>query len=62
MKENGAIRLLLPFLTESRNTKIRNGALNLIYVLSNDMQGGELMEQLEQMHLNTLITSYHHHP
>ncbi|KAH0730806.1 hypothetical protein KY285_001718 [Solanum tuberosum] len=40
MKENGAVRLLLPFLTESRNTKIRNGALNLIYVLSNDMQGG----------------------
>ncbi|XP_006365441.1 U-box domain-containing protein 44-like [Solanum tuberosum] len=55
MKETGAVRLLLPFLTESRNTKIRNGALNLIYVLSNDMQGGELMEQLEQMHLNTLI-------
>ncbi|XP_004229286.2 U-box domain-containing protein 44-like [Solanum lycopersicum] len=55
MKENGAVRLLLPFLTESRNTKIRNGALNLIYVLSNDMQGGELMEQLEQIHLNTLI-------
>ncbi|MCD7449727.1 hypothetical protein HAX54_001294 [Datura stramonium] len=55
MKENGAVRLLLPFLTESRNTKIRNGALNLIYVLSNDMQGGELMEQLEETHLNTLI-------
>ncbi|XP_060217496.1 U-box domain-containing protein 44-like [Lycium barbarum] len=55
MKENGAVRLLLPFLTESQNTKIRNGALNLIYVLSNDMQGGELMEQLEEMHLNTLI-------
>ncbi|KAJ8565785.1 hypothetical protein K7X08_008361 [Anisodus acutangulus] len=55
MKENGAVRLLLPLLTESRNTKIRNGALNLIYVLSNDMQGGELMEQLEETHLNTLI-------
>ncbi|KAF3659408.1 hypothetical protein T459_02718 [Capsicum annuum] len=55
MKENGAVRLLLPFLTESRNAKIRNGALNLIYVLSNDMQGGELMEQLEETHLNTLI-------
>nr|XP_016496737.1 PREDICTED: U-box domain-containing protein 44-like [Nicotiana tabacum] len=55
MKENGAVRLLLPFLTESRNTKIRNGALHLIYVLSNDMQGGELMEQLEEMHLNILI-------
>ncbi|CAN4106565.1 unnamed protein product [Withania somnifera] len=55
MKENGAVRLLLPFLTESRNTTIRNGALNLIYVLSNDMQGGELMEQLEEMHMHTLI-------
>ncbi|OIT07454.1 PREDICTED: U-box domain-containing protein 44-like [Nicotiana attenuata] len=55
MKEKGAVRLLLPFLTESHNTKIRNGALNLIYILSNDMKGGELMEQLEEMHLNTLI-------
>ncbi|XP_009626446.1 U-box domain-containing protein 44 [Nicotiana tabacum] len=55
MKENGAVRLLLPFLTENRKTEIRNGALNLIYVLSNDMKGGELMEQLEEMHLNTLI-------
>ncbi|CAN4112685.1 unnamed protein product [Withania somnifera] len=55
MKENGIVRLLLPFLTEGRNTKIRNGALNLIYVLFKDMQAGELMEQLEEVHLNTLI-------
>lgn len=49
MKENGAIQLLLPFLTE-RNTKIRTGALNLVYTLSKDIPG-EFREQLGDTHL-----------
>ncbi|CAL5340563.1 unnamed protein product [Camellia sinensis] len=54
MKENGAIQLLLPFLTEN-NTKIRTGALELIYTLSKDLPG-ELTEQLGETHLNLLIS------
>ncbi|KAL7238208.1 hypothetical protein ACSBR2_004329 [Camellia fascicularis] len=54
MKENGAIHLLLPFLTEN-NTKIRTGALELIYTLSKDLPG-ELTEQLGETHLNLLIS------
>ncbi|KAK3028933.1 hypothetical protein RJ639_039531 [Escallonia herrerae] len=54
MKDNGAIRLLLPFLTE-RNTKIRTGALNLIYTLSKDLQE-DLAEQLGETHLNITVT------
>ncbi|KAK2997249.1 hypothetical protein RJ639_024892 [Escallonia herrerae] len=53
MKENGAIQLLLPFLTE-RSTKIRTGALNLIYTLSKDLQE-DLAEQLGETHLNTIV-------
>ncbi|KAK2979206.1 hypothetical protein RJ640_027500 [Escallonia rubra] len=53
MKENGAIQLLLPFLTE-RNTKIRTGALNLIYTLSKDLQE-DLAEQLGETHLNIIV-------
>ncbi|PSS09946.1 U-box domain-containing protein [Actinidia chinensis var. chinensis] len=53
MKENGAIQLLLPFLTEN-NTKIRAGALDLIYTLSKDLSE-ELAEILGETHVNILI-------
>ncbi|KAL6980995.1 hypothetical protein U1Q18_022631 [Sarracenia purpurea var. burkii] len=52
MKENGAIQLLLPFLTEN-NTRIRTGALDLIYTLSKD-SSEDLPELLEETHLNIL--------
>ncbi|KAL2491726.1 U-box domain-containing protein 44 [Abeliophyllum distichum] len=52
MKENGAIQLLLPFFTE-RNTKIRTGALKLVYTLSKDIPG-EFREQLGDTHLTTI--------
>ncbi|XP_022744578.1 U-box domain-containing protein 44-like [Durio zibethinus] len=53
MKENGAIQLLLPFLTES-NTKIRTGALNLLYTLSKYLPQ-ELTEQIGENHLNIIV-------
>ncbi|XP_022764813.1 U-box domain-containing protein 44-like [Durio zibethinus] len=53
MKENGAIQLLLPFLTES-NAKIRTGALNLLYTLSKYLPE-ELTEQLGESHLNIIV-------
>ncbi|XP_057498549.1 U-box domain-containing protein 44-like [Actinidia eriantha] len=53
MKENGAIQLLLPFLTENK-TKIRTGALDLIYTLSKDLSE-ELAEILGETHVNILI-------
>ncbi|KAJ4951844.1 hypothetical protein NE237_028676 [Protea cynaroides] len=53
MKENGAVQLLLPFLTD-RNTVIRTVALNLLYNLSKDSPG-ELSEQLEEIHLNFIV-------
>ncbi|OMO75678.1 Armadillo [Corchorus capsularis] len=53
MKENGAIQLLLPFLTEN-NTKIRTGALNLLYTLSKYLPE-DLTEQLGEFHLNTIV-------
>ncbi|XP_031260970.1 U-box domain-containing protein 44-like isoform X2 [Pistacia vera] len=53
MKENGAIQLLLPFLTET-NAKIRTAALNLISTLSKDMSG-ELTEQLGEGHINMFV-------
>ncbi|XP_043692472.1 U-box domain-containing protein 44-like [Telopea speciosissima] len=53
MKENGALQLLLPFLTD-RNTEIRTVALNLLYNLSKDSPG-ELSEQLEEIHLNVIV-------
>ncbi|KAM7472582.1 hypothetical protein LguiA_010765 [Lonicera macranthoides] len=53
MAENGAVQLLLPFLTET-NTKIRTGALNLIYTLSKSSHE-ELMEQLGETHLNIIV-------
>lgn len=53
MKENGAIRLLLPFLTEA-DTKIRTGALNLIHTISKDISE-ELTEQLGETHLGVIV-------
>ncbi|XP_052204410.1 U-box domain-containing protein 44-like [Diospyros lotus] len=53
MKENAAIQLLLPFLTET-NSKTRTGALELIYTLSKDSPV-ELTEQLGETHLNIII-------
>ncbi|XP_073045362.1 U-box domain-containing protein 44-like [Primulina eburnea] len=52
MKENGAIQLLLPFFTET-DSKIRAGALKLVYTLSKDSPG-ELVENLGYPSLNTL--------
>ncbi|CAI0442354.1 unnamed protein product [Linum tenue] len=48
MKENGAIHLLLPFLTET-NSNIRAAALNFLYTLSKD-SAEELMEQIGEYH------------
>ncbi|OVA13746.1 Armadillo [Macleaya cordata] len=53
MKENGAIQLLLPFLTEN-NTEIRMGALNLLYNLTKDLPG-ELTEQLGETYLKIIV-------
>ncbi|XVF82092.1 hypothetical protein PTKIN_Ptkin16aG0016600 [Pterospermum kingtungense] len=53
MKENGAIRLLLPFLTEN-NAKIRTGALNLLYTLSKYLPE-ELTEQLGDSYLSIIV-------
>ncbi|EOY19978.1 hypothetical protein QUC31_005880 [Theobroma cacao] len=53
MKENGAIQLLLPFLTES-NAKIRTGALNLLYTLSKYLPE-EMTEQLGESHLIIIV-------
>ncbi|KAL8542167.1 hypothetical protein ACS0TY_003143 [Phlomoides rotata] len=52
MKENGAIQLLLPFFAE-KDTRIRTGALKLVYVLSKDIQG-ELTEQLDYSHVHII--------
>ncbi|KAK6928853.1 hypothetical protein RJ641_005058 [Dillenia turbinata] len=53
MKANGAVQLLLPFLTES-NSRIRTAALNLLYTLFKD-KSGELTEQLAETHLNVIV-------
>ncbi|KAK3223796.1 hypothetical protein Dsin_010821 [Dipteronia sinensis] len=53
MKENNAIQLLLPFLTET-NTKIRTGALNLIHTLSKDISQ-ELTELLGETNLSIIV-------
>ncbi|KAK6933857.1 hypothetical protein RJ641_036751 [Dillenia turbinata] len=53
MKANGAVQLLLPFLTES-NSRIRTAALNLLYTLSKN-KSGELTDQLGDTHLNVII-------
>ncbi|KAL1559559.1 U-box domain-containing protein 44-like isoform X2 [Salvia divinorum] len=51
MKENGAIPLLLPLVTE-RDARIRKGALKLIHALSKDIQ--ELTLELDQSHIHTI--------
>ncbi|KAJ6346733.1 hypothetical protein OIU76_003417 [Salix suchowensis] len=53
MKENCAVQLLLPFLTES-NIKIRSAALNLLYTLSKDSPE-EFMEQLGESNLINIV-------
>ncbi|CAI9102922.1 OLC1v1001315C2 [Oldenlandia corymbosa var. corymbosa] len=49
MKENGAIRLLLPLLMDG-NSQIRTAVLNLVYALSKDDQE-YLAQQLEETHI-----------
>lgn len=53
MKENGAVQLLFPFLTEN-NIKIRSASLNLLYTLSKDSPE-DFVEQLGESHLSNLI-------
>ncbi|XP_051123785.1 U-box domain-containing protein 44-like isoform X2 [Andrographis paniculata] len=53
MNENGAIRLLIPFLAE-RDAKLRTGALRLMRSLAVDIQGVELTEQLGYPHVRTV--------
>ncbi|KZV47289.1 U-box domain-containing protein 43-like [Dorcoceras hygrometricum] len=52
MKDNGAIQILLPFFSET-DSKIRAGALKLVYTLSKDSPG-ELVENLGYPSLNIL--------
>lgn len=55
MKENGAMQLLLPFLTED-NPEIRIAALNLLFHISKDFDPAiECFEQLGEAHLNILV-------
>ncbi|XP_009382582.2 U-box domain-containing protein 44 [Musa acuminata AAA Group] len=55
MKENGAMQLLLPFLTED-NPEIRIAALNLLFHISKDFGPAiECFEQLGEAHLNILV-------
>lgn len=54
MKACGAVLLLLPFLAETTNIRIRTGALELMYTLSKDMQE-ELTEHLSEAHINTIV-------
>ncbi|KAJ9685066.1 hypothetical protein PVL29_017195 [Vitis rotundifolia] len=53
MKENGAIQLLIPFLSET-NTMTRTGALNLLYTLSKYLPV-EFKKQLSETHLNIIV-------
>ncbi|VFQ96642.1 unnamed protein product [Cuscuta campestris] len=55
MNENGAIRLLLPFLVETY-PKIRTGALRLIHILLSENMHGEMMmtEQLDESHVHII--------
>ncbi|XP_074576222.1 U-box domain-containing protein 44-like isoform X2 [Curcuma longa] len=55
MRENGALQLLLPFLTES-NDQIRIAALNLLVHISKDFDpAGECFDQIGVAHLNLLV-------
>jgi vacuolar protein 8 len=54
MSDNGAVQLLLPFLTEP-NPKIRLSALILVYTLSKNSPDG-LVEQLGEIHLNIIVS------
>ncbi|KAK9123233.1 hypothetical protein Sjap_012835 [Stephania japonica] len=53
LKENDAIQLLLPFLTDSK-VKVRTVALNLLYNLSLDISD-DLYEQLGETYLDIIV-------
>ncbi|WCJ39033.1 U-box domain-containing protein 43 [Euphorbia peplus] len=53
MKQNGAIPLLLPFLTDT-NIRNRSAALDLLYTLSKDSPE-ELIEQLGESHISNIV-------
>ncbi|KAI3900318.1 hypothetical protein MKW92_034275 [Papaver armeniacum] len=53
LKENGAIQLLLPFLTENK-TEIRMGSLNLLYNLTKDPPD-DLTEQLGENYIKIIV-------
>ncbi|KAL8028643.1 hypothetical protein ABFX02_14G174300 [Erythranthe guttata] len=59
MKENGAIQLVVPFFNE-KDARIRTGALRLVHMLSEDIQG-ELIEELDYSQIrviaNIVVTS-----
>lgn len=54
MKEKGALQLLLPFLKENNNIKIRSKVLQLLYTLSKDITD-ELTEYLDETHLFNIV-------
>ncbi|XP_065868378.1 U-box domain-containing protein 44-like [Euphorbia lathyris] len=53
MKQNGAVQLLLPFLTDA-NIKNRSVAVDLLYTLSN-YSPKELIEQLGESHISNIV-------
>ncbi|KAG9138250.1 hypothetical protein Leryth_001464 [Lithospermum erythrorhizon] len=55
MNSCGALQLLLLFLVETTNSRIRGGALELMYNLSKDTQEG-LTEHLSEAHINKLVS------
>ncbi|KAG9160144.1 hypothetical protein Leryth_015039 [Lithospermum erythrorhizon] len=55
MKACGALQLLFPFLAETKNIRIRTGALGLMYTLSKDMQE-ELTEHLNEENINRIVS------
>lgn len=55
MKENGAIQLLLAFL-EYGNSKIRTGALQLIFTLSKEEEGEDLAQQLGEANIIKIVS------
>ncbi|KAL7126206.1 hypothetical protein ABFS83_14G169900 [Erythranthe nasuta] len=52
MKENGAIQLVVPFFNE-KDARIRTGALRLVHMLSEDIQG-ELIEELDYSQIRVI--------
>ncbi|KAJ4834987.1 hypothetical protein Tsubulata_019275 [Turnera subulata] len=60
MMENGAVQLLLPFLTEYR-IKAREAALNLVHTLSKGFPQ-ELVDQLGESNINNIINIFSSSP